>query len=269
VSEPFSRAERDDLMARVRDAERLLYPPEGQPRPSRPETARLLDLTFQLLAEYADRLPRILLSACPFTNAPLKRSIDPFDLGGFWWQKDRTFTPDEPAPPPSFKLLMGAVDLRGRSPAETTEAVLAGPDVPFVVPRLLRLPDMVAVVHRIELESGDVAYPIGYFSREPIDPSFLHQHWTRPELWFETPEGDSGWMVANDPWDFDLEPWIASGRLRWIRTGDGKLAVVGADSGEACPYVGLQGERRPQVLGAGRRALEDPPNGEPPTPFET
>lgn len=269
MSEPLTRAERDALLARIREAEGRLYPPEGRPRPNRTETAHLLDLVNELLGEYADRLPRRVLSTCPFTGAPLRRAIDPFDLGGPWWQKDRTFTPKEPAPPPAFQTILGALDLRGRAPAETAETVLAGPDVPFVVPRLLRLPDMVAVVHRLELESGDVAYPIGYFSREPIHPATLHQHWTRPELWFETPEGESGWTVMNDRWDFDLAPWIESGRLRWVRPGDPKHAVVGADSGEDCPYVGLPGERKPQTLSAGRRAWDEPPNGEPPTPFES
>ncbi len=267
MSKPFTREERDALIARARATEARIFPPEGQPKPTPRQSDRLLDQLYEQLAEYSDRLPRVVLSACPFTGAPLKRAFDPFDLGGFWWHKDRTFTPGEPRTPPSFRVLLGAVDLNGRKPAETREQVLAGPDVPFVVPRLLELDGMVAVLHRVPMSTGDVCYPVGYFSQQTFDPEDLHQHWTRPDLVFTDPDGEEGWTFSTDPWDFDLGPWIASGRLRWIRPGEGKPVVVGAESGEACPYVGLPGDRRPQLLGGGERVLDELPTGDPPDPF--
>ena len=264
MSEPFTRQERDALLARIRTVESELYPQDGPP-PHRPAQARLRDTYYALVGEYSDRLPRVVMSVCPFTGAVLKRAFDPFGYDGPWWQKDRTFTPEEPAAPPTFKLILGAVNLGGRKPAEAGETVLAGPDAPFVVPRLLGLPGMVAVIHRIELESGDVAWPIAYFSSEEISPSRFHQHWTRPELWFKTESGSDGWLVKNDPWDFDLAPWIEKGQVRWVASVGTKLEAVNTGT---CPYVGLPGDHLPQVLSGGERELDEAPSGEPVEPFE-
>lgn len=264
MSEPFNRDERNALLARIRDVEAQLYPPGG-PLPPRPLQARLRDTYYALLGEYSDRLPRVVMSVCPFTGAALKRSFDPFGFDGPWWQKDRTFTPEEPAAPPTFQLVLGAVDLRGRKPAEALETVLAGPDAPFVVPRLLGEPGMVAVIHRLEMATGDVAWPIAYFSGEEIPPWRLHQHWTRPELWFKTESGDSSWVIKNDTWDFDLAPWVAKGQLRWVASEGAKLVAVGAGN---CPYAGIGGDHLPQELSGGERELGDAPSGEPVEPFE-
>jgi hypothetical protein len=268
MSEPFTRAERDALLGRIREVEARIWPGASGPAPHLPERSRLLDTLYALQGEYADRLPRVAMSACPFTGDVVKRAFDPFGLDGPWWQKDRTFSVQEPGAPPTFEVLLGALDLRGREPAETTETVIAGPDVPFVVPRLLSIGDMVAVIARIALENGDVAYPIGYFSHEDVHPSDLHQSWTRGEVWYKV-DGQDGWVAMNDEWDFDLAPWIAKGKVRWIRPGDSTFAVVPANSNEPCPYVGLEGDRLPQFLGDGARDLGDLPNGEPLEPFES
>jgi hypothetical protein len=264
MSEPFTKPERDALLARMRAVDAELYPARG-PRPKRPQQARLRDTYYALLGEYSDRLPRVVMSVCPFTGAVVKRAFDPFGFDGPWWHKDRTFTPEEPAAPPTFKLVLGAVNLRGRKPAEADELVLAGPDAPFVVPRLMELPGMVAVIHRLEMATGDVAWPIAYFSSEDIAPDELHQHWTRAELWFTTEEGNESWLAQNDPWDFDLAPWIAKGQVRWLADADGKAAVVNTGS---CPYAGLPGDHLPQLLAEGERELDDAPSGEPVEPFE-
>ncbi len=268
MSEPLSRAERDDLVARIAAAAREVFPPGGSPNESILGHARKREHYLALLAEYADRLPRVVMGACPFTGMPLKRSFDPFGTDGPWWHKDRTFTPEEPAAPSTFRTLLGALDLRGRAPAEAADVVLAGPGAPFVVPALLGLPGMAAVISRLELATGDLAYPVAYFSRERLAPASLHQHWTRPELWFDNPDGSRGWTVANDTWDFELAPWIEKGQLFWIRPGDPDARVLGRDSGERCPYAGLPGERLFQVLGDGQVELEDAPDGSAPEPFE-
>jgi len=267
MSEPFTRGERDALLERIRSLESELYPPGGS-QLNRPERARLRDRYYIQLGEYADRLPRILVSVCPFTAAPLRRAIDPYGLDGPWWHKDRPFKPDEPAAPPTFRVLLGALDLRGRVPSEAREIVLAGPDAPFVVPRLLALPDMVAVIHRIELATGDIAYPVAYFSRETTDPEDLHQHWTRPELWFKDEKGDEYWLIKNDPWDFDLAPWIERGKLKWVEDAGAKPVAVGHESGRRCPYLGLPGDHLPQEISGGERLLGEAPSGEPIEPFE-
>lgn len=265
MSTPFTREERAALLARIAEVESKMYPADG-PRPGRPLAARLRDTYYALLGEYSDRLPRVPLSVCPFTGLPLVRSFDPFGFDGPWWQKDRTFTPEEPGAPPTFRVILGAVDLRGREPAEAGPIVLAGPAVPYVVPRLLGLPGMVAVMHRVELQTGDVAWPIAYFSSDETPPWQLHQDWTRPERWFKAEDGSDSWLLANDTWDFDLAPWIERGQLRWVAERGGKLVTLGA--GERCPWLDVPGDRVPQELAGGVRELGDPPTGEAAAPFE-
>ena len=268
MSEPFTQQERDALVLRVREAEQLMLSSGKDDNNSILHFTRKKDTYLQLLGEYADRLPRLAMSACPFTGKIVRRTIDPFGTDGPWWHKDRVFTPEEPDAPPSFHVLLGALDLRGRAPQESTDTVLAGPDAPFVVPALLEMPEMIAVVSRVEFATGDLAYPIAYFSTEKFPGSALHQFWTRPEHWFTDDEGNRSWTVATDLWDFDLAPYVASGKLRWIEPGDAEMRVRDGLTGGRCPYVGLPGDRLPQLLGGGERDLEDLPSGNPAQPFE-
>jgi hypothetical protein len=263
----LTRVERDALLAQAQALDALIYPAPGRPRPTLSAARRLRDSYYQILGEYADRLPRVIMGACPFTGAPLKRTFDPFGLDGPWWQEDREVELDEPSAPGTFRVLLGALALHNRTPSEVTASVLPGPEVPFVVPRLLGLPGMVAVVSRLELETGDIAYPISYYSTEEIPERKLHQFWLQQALWFEL-DGASAWLIANDPWDFDLQPWISANKLRWIQPGDESGRVVGPESGLPCPYVGLSGARAPQQLVAGEREIGDLPDGTPINPYE-
>lgn len=127
------------------------------------------------------------------------------------------------------------------------------------------LPGMAAVISRLELTTGDIAYPISYWSTQEIPAGKLHQPWLRQELWFDNGQGSQSWLIANDPWDFDLEGWIARDKLFWLEPGGQK--VLGRASGARCPCLGLPGDRAPQSLGGGQRELLDLPDGTPINPF--
>jgi hypothetical protein len=264
----LTRKERDELLAQMASIDGRLYPDDPAQAPQGREASTLRERYYQLLADYADRLPRVVMSACPFTGDALVKAFDPFGLDGPWWYQDREFEIAEPDPPATFKVLLGALALHGRTPTESRADVIPGPEVPFVVPRLLSLPGMVCVVSQLTLTTGDTAYPIAYFSPEEIAPQQLHQPWLRQELWFPTEEGSHAWLIANDVWDFDLRPWIASGKLRWIEPGDAEARVVDGRGGRACPYVDLPGERVPQLISTGDRELLELPDGTPINPFE-
>ncbi len=266
---PLTKESRDAIVARVRDLDRRLNPPKGAPEPSDDEAALIEEQYYATMGEYFDRLPRMTLSVCPYCARPLKRVFDPFGLDGFFWATDLLCEVEEPAACEHFRVLLGALSLGGREPVEVVEEVRPGPEVPFVVPALFELPGMVAVVGKLALARGDAAYPIGYFSNQPTDPSDLHQPWLRTSYWFAGEDGEAVWMTANDIWDFALEPHLAAGRLRWTLLEDKKPRAASLEPGARCPFAGLRGERRPQQLVGGARDFLPPPDGRTLNPFES
>lgn len=267
MSGPLVKAERDSLLARAASLERELYPPEGgPPEPAGAARVRILDTYYQVLHEYGDRLPRVPFSRCPFTQKLVQRSIDPFGLEGPWWHKSCLVEIEEPAAPAAFKLVLGSLDLRGRAPEEAKADVIPGPEAPFVVPRLLKLPGMCAVISRLSLEHGDIAHIIAYFSQEKILFQRLHQPWLRQDLWFPNESGGTSWLTMNDPYDFALAPWIESGQVKWIAPDDtGMLLQTGL---AYCPYLDLPGDPHPQLLSGGQRLQLKIPDGSGVDPFE-
>jgi hypothetical protein len=263
VAEAFPKSERDALVAEGRALVAQLFPSEG-PRPAPDQRSKLRERFYQGLAEYADRLPRRPMGVCPFTGEVLLRSFDPYGFDGWWWHVDCLVRVEEPRAPAAFQVLLGAVRLGRPAPVEAKAAVKPGPDVPFVVPALLALPGMQAVVSRIEMPTGDVAWPISYWSEAEIHPKDLHQPWCRDTYWFPTDSGAAGWSIANDPWDFDLAKWIAAGKLGWA---DLDAAVPKVTREKLEFLVDLQGDRKPQVFADGQRDLLDLPDGTPAMPF--
>jgi hypothetical protein len=117
--------------------------------------------TRRLKAAYFAGLPRLPLSCCPHTSAPLVKAFDPWGVDGYWWQEEESAPYQEPPPPPSFAVLTGALGLNGKPPkGGPRKPAHVGPDVPFVIPRILSLPTMVAVVRGITMENGYRAFPI-------------------------------------------------------------------------------------------------------------
>lgn len=264
----LTRQDRDGILARVRDANSGLRPPDSGQSPSGDDYHLLTEQLYTALGEYFDRLPRVPMSACPFCGATLKRAFDPFGFDGPWWHVDLLCEIQEPAHCEHFQVILGAVSLRDREPEEAVEEVQPGPDVPFVVPALLDLPGMVAVIGQLTLETGDRAYPIAYFSDATVDPADLHQPWCRTSFWFKNDEGEALWSISNDLWSFDLEPFLREGRVRWTDLGAGSPRALRATEGHSCPFTGLPGDRRPQKFIRGSRKLLGLPSGEPINPFD-
>jgi hypothetical protein len=190
--------------------------------------------------EYFRRLPRLAIATCPFCQQVLHRSFDPFGLDGFWWRSDGQ--PEEPTPCLHFCVLLGAVQLTGVVPPRAFD-VHPGPGVPFVVPRLLQLPQMTAVLSQLAIEGG-VAYPIAYFAPRRPPAQALTAGWARTNHVYTTQLGVHGWRAAGETLDFDLAPALDSGRLRWCSPGTARLADG------PCPYLDMPGPREPQVISA-------------------
>jgi hypothetical protein len=246
----MTRPERDALLARHRDARRryeramdthaagLDEPGEigiddtseiFSDTPAYQEARAAYAEMVALEEQYFRGLPRLVMAPCPFCGKPLHRSFDPFGLDGLWWRSDAQ--PDEPEPCLHFCLLQGAVKVQAPPPAADF-AVHPGPPRPFVLPRLLRQPGMTAVISRLPIEGG-VAYPIAYFAPRRPPVQGLAAGWGRSNFVYTTQLGEHGWRGADEESDFDLQPWVAAGRLRWCRP-DGDRTTL--DESGSCPY---------------------------------
>lgn len=266
ADDSFTKPERDALLAELKAIFLRRFPDEPTKEPSDREDELLREKYYLLLGEYADRLPRVSLSVCPYCDEPLKRAFDPFGLDGPWWAVRCEVAIEEPRACEHFRLLQGALDLRGRVPVEADEQVQPGPPVPFLIPALMRLPGMKAVVSKVTLATGDIAYPIAYFSNEETDPARLQQPWLRDTHWFKDGEGNAGWLIATYVYDFELEPYFKNGTLLWTDLSVEEPRVLGPREGP-CPLLALPGERERQELSGGERELMGLPTGEPVVPF--
>jgi hypothetical protein len=203
--------------------------------------------------EYFQRVPRIAMGPCPICGKVLHRSFDPLGMDGLWWRSDAH--PDEPPACPHFCVLMGAVDLRGGRPQPDFD-VHPGPGAPFVVPRLLGQPGMVAVVSEVEMADGALAYPIAYFAPRRPPVQLLTASWARTNFVYTTQLGVHSWRLASAPprgrsgdesWDFEVQPWIERGQVRWCEAGT-ERSTLSTEAPEAFPFVTPSGVRRPQVI---------------------
>jgi len=264
-----TREERNVLLAAYEDV-RARYVQAMTAQPPDHEEADGLKKEFRALGQaYFDGIPRPVLGRCPVCQAPFRHSFDPWGVDGFWWQEKEGTKTAEPEPCPHFGLLQGAVDLRGEpvSGAARNESFL-GPGVPFVIPRVLEQPPVVAVVMALPMEMGATAYPITYFTGEPLPPGSFTQPWTRTSYSWPDGKGGFGWRVDTDPWDFDLGPWVRSGKLLWIEPEDPEFQLRSHGDGP-CPYVGLPGVRERQYVKGDQLWTLKPPQGEGVDPFSS
>jgi hypothetical protein len=209
-----------------------------------------------LEGEYFRGLPRMVVAPCPHCQRPLYRSFDPFGLDGLWWRSEAQ--PEEPVACPHFCVLLGAVAI-GQQPKVDFD-VHPGPGAPFVMPRLLADAGMIAVLSEIKMADGSIAYPVAYFSPRRPPVQTLTASWARTNFVYTTQLGEHAWRAAEVPsgapddrtWDFELQPWLISGQLRWCDPASDRTALSEAGAAE-CPFLDLPGPRVPQVLYPGTR----------------
>lgn len=151
----------------------------------------------------------------------------------------------------------------GHSPDETNIVPhvnpLVGPDVPFVIPRLMNMKNMVAVIHSLTVRERYTAYPIGYFAN-PRPPQ-----WQNTQPWTCTTFGPRGlkgvgWSIRNDAYDYELGPYITAGKVRWLDPDDPEHPVRQGRPAD-CPYYNLPGLRLPKMISWGKVYTYDNPDG--------
>ena len=237
-----------------------------RPRMTYDTRAGLTRRRQEIQRQYFARLPRVVMSRCPVCESALVRAFDPWGFDGFWWQESLRLDFAEPPACEHFRILTGAVNLRGLPVIGGPREAHLGPEVPFVIPAVLDEPTMVAVIDELPMRPGYAAYPIAYFSEAMPSRLMLAHPWTQTSASAKLPDGRPAWSILTDPWDFDLEPWAQRGKLRWIEPGDrdAKLSPSGA---KEFPYANITGARERQVVQDSQRFLRGVPHGEEVDPF--
>lgn len=212
--------------------------------------------------EYADRLPRYSISRCPYCEQTFEIGADFDGLDGPFW--------------PEFGIeiignacrhvvtYLGALNYHGEVPsAEETgpfNEIHPGPEIPFVVPRLLELPGVKCVLSSFSIIEGRfTVYFMTYFADPPLPLREGHQSWLRQHFYYTEESGSRFRMIRNDPWDFNLQRWLRGDtpRLGWIPPGDHTLTVYWSEID--FPYGDIQGRDVPVVLRRGAiRELQAP-----------
>lgn len=203
----------------------------------------------RLRQEYLDLLPDVTVSRCPHTGTAVTAPVDTVDLDGLWWAY---FTPLRRvgALPPPLLARTGALRLGG-SPPRTSFLVKPGPAVPYVLPRLLEEPTVLAVVAELPI-GPHTGYVIAYFSPAADELPLRANDWGANDFVRRRADGSLEWGAVPDDegaMDFDLRPWLEAERLRWIAPGDADASLRSGVAG--CPFLDLAGRREVQRIEEG------------------
>jgi hypothetical protein len=214
------------------------------------EALGLLERIWEINQQYRELLPEVIVARCPHTDTLVRWPIETMGLNAWYWSYLTTIsrTPDEL--PPTWLAMAGAMRLV--EPFEHPPfAVVPGPDVPFVVPRILKKRGIRAVLAEVPV-GAHTGWAISYFGPELKHTKLVNLWGTNTYPVYE----DGVWQGWDwDPptvskFDFDLASWLRSGKLLWIEPGDesGTLREGPAD----CPFVDLPGERKITVVRNGK-----------------
>ncbi|TMQ99980.1 hypothetical protein ETD83_17580 [Actinomadura soli] len=193
----------------------------------------------QLTRRYRQWLPEIPLTRDPHSGDALHWPLDPVDLDGWFWNYEAPVRRLPARFPRLWLTLTGA--MRIAQPVTYTPFLCKpGPGAPYVVPRILEAPDVRAVISEVRV-GRHTGWAIAYFGPRP--GVRLENEWGTQEYYVYDDDGEwKGWS-QNTPWpadwDFDLEPWLSSGRLLWIAPGDSTLTLRQGPA--SCPYLGIEG----------------------------
>lgn len=217
---------------------------------------------------YFDGLPCNVLSSCPFCESPYRSKFDEWGLDGLWWQySELTVELNEPAPCEHYVLIRGSVNLNGKPFVAGFNSSRIGPDVPYVVEKIIQMPTMKAVIGQIDMACGFTAYPIVYFATEKPASGTTMENWREKSYNWLGHDGNSYWSTPQYPWDFELAPWVDCHKIGWVDL-EQPASAAKFGTGENCPFINLPGQRLQQTIYEGQMSAVSPPNNEEYSPFE-
>ncbi len=210
-----------------------------------------------LWEQYLAGLPVVALCRSPLSGDLLEYAIDTVGLDGLWWNYGHPVRPLQQLPA-DFIGLAGALQL-GSSLETTTFEVRPGPELPYVVPRLLALPGVYAVLNQVQI-GPHVGYAIAYFADHPEQVSNRVNTWGTDFYEVVDSQGTLTWSCDGDiaalDRDFDLKPWMEAGKFLWIQPGDASMTL--RSDAQACPFFTLTGSHMDSTLFDGIRTEDEP-----------
>ncbi len=243
---------------------------------------RLRILKNQIKYEVAKRTPIVMVSVCPYCRQELWAKIGIYSLtSNFWYLQDsggHSGATKETVCKHLF-CMDGALNLHGLQPTEahapveavSNQVIRMAAGVPFVKPRVLNLPTMLAVVHAFPVAEKYTAYPIVYFAQEKPPQESFCIGWARSQYvdfhhksnrQLKSKDHPKVVMIAerSDIQDYDLQKWVDMGKLSWVDpVTESHLA---AD--EKFPYADVVGKRHPYLIREGKVTdLPDPVESKP------
>ena len=263
---PLNLKERNELIKRIESLTRQMYGPRDKKLPTE-ELRALNKERDEARLQYLEGLPVVPVGRCPYCETIVKKTIDTFDLDGPWWN---VFAKDtKPQSCKHFFVMLGALNLEDfsfdDSLVENDNEIQPGPEVPYLVPRILEIPGMKCILYskRIILEKH-TAYFMTYFADPPAPPEKGHQGWLRSQIFYVDEQGHSFWNSRNDVWDFDIENWMteSSSKIGWIHPDDADMKIQ-FSAPDQCPYIHIPGRRRPLLIKQGKVHELPLPNGIP------
>ncbi|MBB5807629.1 hypothetical protein F4560_007397 [Saccharothrix ecbatanensis] len=219
------------------------------------------DRIDEIAQRYRELLPEVTVARCPHSGALVRWPIETAGLDGWFWEY-LAATRRPPADlPPTWLAMSGAMRLR--KPVEHPPyAVVPGPDVPFVVPRILRGPGVRAVLSEVSV-GVHTGWVISYFGPPPVGVRLVNLWGTNTYRVGRDGVGE-GWdwdIPGVSQYDFELTEWLRSGALLWIAPGDASATLREGPGG--CPYTKLRGRQKITVISNGvvQRVAEFVGNG--------
>jgi hypothetical protein len=248
VSEDFL-AKRGRLLAegnRLRAQARALDD-AGDYEAARPIWRQDRDVTRQ----YRQLLPEVPVARCPHTGELVSWPIDTAGLDGWFWDCDAPIRRMPQRLPKAWLAMTGAIRLA--QPVEPFSFICRpGPDVPFVVKRIIEQPGIQAVIAQVPI-GRHTGWAISYFGQKPEGVPLVNLWGTETYYVYDDDGTWQGWanvIPKVEDYDFDLEPWLRSGKVLWIEPGDDTATL--RDGVDGCPYVGLAGVRLNQFVQNGK-----------------
>lgn len=205
-------------------------------------SAELHDRAHEMHERYVELLPTVPVSRCPRTGELWSWRVDVVDLDGWFWQYEGATRRLKENLPLTWLAVTGA--MRVAEPVPWTRFVVSpGPGAPYVIPRILEHPEIVAVISQLPV-GPHTGWPVTYFGSRSTGETMVND-WGRDMFDSYAPDGTwEGWSadeVFFDDMDFELEPWVRSGDLHWIAPGD--TTMTPRTGIEGCPYLDLDGPR--------------------------